>query len=136
MEDSRSFESQEEMEQRMERSDDAVDLESSTFEPEARVEAVESFEQAEAVQAVFEAVVAPSEGEGARTEAQAPGSLPGDGLQDPDLSSEDAGETTDDLALIALQQRLQRKSRQVEILSNVMEASHDTEKSVISNIRS
>lgn len=134
MEDSRSLEGQEELEARGECSDAAVELESATFEPEARVETVEGIEQAEAVQAVFEAVAASSKGEGAVAEVQQTDPLLGEGQ--PDLSSEDLGETKDDLALIALQQRIQRKSRQVATLTNEMEDTHDTEKSAISNIRS
>ena len=57
MEDNRAFESQEQTTARIETTEAAVELEVATFEPEARVEAVESFEQAEAVQTAFVAVV-------------------------------------------------------------------------------
>jgi hypothetical protein len=43
---------------------------------------------------------------------------------------------TDDLKLLALQDRIQRDSRQVALISNVMKARHETAKSAIGNIRS
>jgi len=42
----------------------------------------------------------------------------------------------DDLKLLALQDQIQRNSRQVALVSNVMKARHDTAKSTISNMRS
>jgi hypothetical protein len=42
----------------------------------------------------------------------------------------------EDLKLLELQQKIQSNNRQITMLSNVMKARHDTEKSAISNIRS
>ena len=43
---------------------------------------------------------------------------------------------TDELKLLALQDRIQRDNRQVSLISNVMKARHETAKSAIGNIRS
>ena len=55
-------------------------------------------------------------------------------LSDEDLENVTGG--TSDLQLLALQQKIQSHNRQITLLSNVMKARHDTEKSTLRNIRS
>ena len=57
-----------------------------------------------------------------------------DELSDADLETVSGG--SGDLELLALQERIQRTSRQVMMVSNVMKGRHDTAKAAISNIRS
>ena len=59
----------------------------------------------------------------------------GGGPQDPIGMLQDQG-MSDDLKLLALQDKIQRNNRQFMLISNVMKARHDTAKSAISNIRS
>ncbi len=42
----------------------------------------------------------------------------------------------DELKLLAIQDEIQRRDRQISLISNVMKAKHDTAKSTIGNIRS